>query len=223
MHEKETRDKLDNVEVKIMYNNDAVKTYTMTNMNFEIPFPVDKEKIYSIELSKPGYTTLCIRQVEFAKNYLFVLEAFMGLEKKEILKRKEFYINMQGQLYEISKEEMQENDNNSEGASNMAPPFPTNKQVISKKEYKASAMSSDDDFRPMRGNNYTVDAGAAPSVVNVNVNMTAPMYNWSESNASATGSLTIAGSATTLYSVEGSMDGEVEYLAKRNKENIVRD
>lgn len=223
VHEKETRDKLDNVEVKIMYNNDAVKTVMMTDMNFEIPFPEDKEKIYSIELSKPGYTTLCIRQVEFTKNYLFVLEAFMGLEKKEILKRKEFYINMQGQLYEISKEEMQENDNNSEGASNMAPPFPTNKQVISKKEYKASDMSSDDDFRPMRGNNYTVDAGAAPSVVNVNVNMTAPMYNWSESNASAVGSLTIAGSATTLYSVEGSMDGEAEYLAKRKEENIYAD
>ncbi len=104
VHEKETRAFLDNVQVNLIYNNQILKTYTINENSFEMPFPKSKEaQLYSLEISKPGYTSLKLNNIEFTKEYTYILETFIGLEKKEILKRKEFDVNMKGQLPEYEK------------------------------------------------------------------------------------------------------------------------
>ena len=104
VHEKETRALLDNVQVNLIFNNQIQKTYTINENNFEISFPQSKEaRLYSLEITKPGYTSLKLNNIEFTKDYTYILETFIGLEKLEILKRKEFDVNMQGQLPEYEK------------------------------------------------------------------------------------------------------------------------
>lgn len=98
VYEKESRDNLNNIQVKIMYQNEIINSYQVNSANLEIPFPKAKEKSYTIEISKPGYTSLRINGIEFQNNYVYYLEAFIGLEKKEILKKKEYNIDMEGML-----------------------------------------------------------------------------------------------------------------------------
>ena len=106
VHEKETRSQMDNVKVTIQYQNQIVGTYTLNRTNVEIPFPqAMKDRLYSIELSKPGYTTLRLNNIEFVRKYNFILDAFIGIEKKEILKIKEFDLNMEGQLEKLVNED----------------------------------------------------------------------------------------------------------------------
>jgi protocatechuate 3,4-dioxygenase beta subunit len=101
IHEKESRDLLSNVQIRILAENKVISTYQQSGSHFEIPFPLIKDHVYSIEISKPGYTTLRVNGIEFKKNYLYFLDAFIGLEKKEILKMKEYDLEMEGMLADI--------------------------------------------------------------------------------------------------------------------------
>ncbi|MCC7030450.1 MAG: carboxypeptidase regulatory-like domain-containing protein [Chitinophagaceae bacterium] len=102
IYEKETRDLLSNLQIKLLSDNKIASTYQLSGNHIEIPFPLLKDPLYSIEISKPGYTTLRINGIEFKKNYVFFLEAFIGLEKKEILKQKEYDLEMEGMLADIA-------------------------------------------------------------------------------------------------------------------------
>jgi protocatechuate 3,4-dioxygenase beta subunit len=105
VHEKETRTQLDNVKATLLYQGQIVGTYTLNRTNFEIPFPkAIQNRLYTIEISKPGYTTLRLNNIEFKSNYTYVIESFLGLEKKELLKQKEFDLNMEFRLPEIEEE-----------------------------------------------------------------------------------------------------------------------
>jgi protocatechuate 3,4-dioxygenase beta subunit len=124
IHDKESRSVLNDVQLKLIYLNETIKTFTLNQTTNEIPFYLSNTaKIFSIELSKPGYTSIRLNGIEFVKNYTYVLEAFLGLEKKEILKQKEYNINMQGRLpeftsteYDYSIIEETENDENESGS-----------------------------------------------------------------------------------------------------------
>ncbi len=106
VHEKESRVQMENVQATLLYQNQIVGTYTLNRTNVEIPFPqAMKDRLYSIELSKPGYTTLRLNNIEFVRKYNFILDAFIGIEKKEILKIKEFDLNMEGQLEKLVNED----------------------------------------------------------------------------------------------------------------------
>ena len=156
VHEKETRANLDNVQVSLIYNNQPIKTHTINQNNIEIPFPRSKEaRLYSLEISKPGYTSLKLNNIEFTDNYTYILETFIGLEKKEILKRKEFNVNMQGQLPEYEKPN-RAYAISEVGPSNTPSPYPNLRKDI---EYKSVGSATTYNYAPMQAgtyqNNYT--------------------------------------------------------------------
>ncbi len=98
VYEKASREHLKDVQIKIFYHDTLISAYPLAGEEIEIPFPKKNEYLYTLEISKAGYTSLRIHDIQFQKNYLFYLDAFVGLERKELLKTKEYKIDMEGAL-----------------------------------------------------------------------------------------------------------------------------
>lgn len=179
IHDKESRSVLNDVQLKLIYLNETIKTFTLYQTTNEIPFYLSNTaKIFSIELSKPGYTTIRLNGIEFVKNYTYVLEAFLGLEKKEILKQKEYNINMQGQLPEYEKpigysENSESNAPGqylraegkeviiSENRTKIVDPGDPGKKTITGAQIKQLASVSTGDFAALQGGVYQRKSGDA--------------------------------------------------------------
>lgn len=169
IHDKESRSVLNDVQLKLIFLNETIKTFTLNQTTTEIPFYLSKTlKIFSIELSKPGYTTIRLNGIEFVKNYTYVLEAFLGLEKKEILKQKEYNINMLGQLPEYEKPLNIDNSGSDKsysveesGPSNTPPPFPNLRRGSGSADVKKSPSVSTSNFATVQSGAYQGKSGDA--------------------------------------------------------------
>ena len=106
IHEKSTREKLNGVHCSMLKNGKQIKDFTLSEHQMSLVFPKQDEHLYTLILSKPGYTTLRLNGIEFVNKYYYRLDAFIGLEKKEIIKIKEYNLGMQGLLQPIQAEEI---------------------------------------------------------------------------------------------------------------------
>ena len=104
LYEKDSRTRMENVTFSLKHEGKVVKTMMINESDFEIPFPYDAEgKQYTVELSKPGYTTLVFNNIGFVNKYVYILEAFLGLKSKEILSKKEYNFNINQELTPLAE------------------------------------------------------------------------------------------------------------------------
>lgn len=94
MHEKESRNLLENYQILLYRHGQVILTIPSTGKYTDIPFLADDGEMYSVEIRKPGYTTLRLNNFVFKAHYYLLLEGFSGLQKKEILTAKEFNLNL---------------------------------------------------------------------------------------------------------------------------------
>lgn len=94
VHDKENRQQLKGVQVLLSDSSGVVKRFNMENYVMDFLFPENEFREYTMEISKPGYTSLILHQVYFRNLYHYDLEVFLGLEKKEILKNKSYNVNL---------------------------------------------------------------------------------------------------------------------------------
>lgn len=102
IHDKQNRELLQG-EVKLICNQQVVKTYLVQNGQIEIPFPDDLSKSYQLNISKPGYTSIHLQGLFFKPGYRYVLHTFIGLTKHEIVQSKRYQIEMENQLPDINE------------------------------------------------------------------------------------------------------------------------
>lgn len=111
IHEKESRSRLQQVRAVLKCNGDVVKSILINDTDFEMPFPYDLDnKLYTLEFSKPGYTSLVLNTLEFVDGYTYIVETFMGLTSKEILVKKEYDIAMEAKLPQVN-DDIQDSEN----------------------------------------------------------------------------------------------------------------
>lgn len=99
VHEKDSRMMLTDYRIQLYQNNVLIQTIPSSGNFTDLLFPTSELLEYRIEIVKPNYTTLRLNQIYFKSNYHYRLEAYMGLEKKEILKTKEFNLAMHAVQY----------------------------------------------------------------------------------------------------------------------------
>lgn len=103
IHEKESRSLLENYQIFLYRKGELIRTIASTGMYTDIPFLPEDDETYSLEIRKPGYTSLRLNYLLFKAHYYFLIEGFLGLEKKEILKLKEYNLDL-GIIPAIEKE-----------------------------------------------------------------------------------------------------------------------
>ena len=103
LHEKENRSLLENYQILLYRKGELMRTIASTGMYTDIPFLPEDGEVYSLEIRKTGYTTLRLNNLYFKAHYYLMIGGFLGLEKKEILKLKEYNLNL-GMMPSVEKE-----------------------------------------------------------------------------------------------------------------------
>lgn len=110
LHDKQNKEILTNYRIKLYRNDQYVRTIASTGNHTDIIFPNEDQDYYTIAIEKDNYTGLIFHQVLFRAHYFYILDAVLGVEKKEILKNREFNLDMDG-IPEVSQEVATNNSN----------------------------------------------------------------------------------------------------------------
>ena len=110
LHDKQSRQALNNYQIRLYRNGELVRTIFSTGYYTDVVFPNEQDGDNSIEIVKDDYTGLKLNRIIFRSHYYYILDAFIGVQKKELLKVREFSMWMDN-IPEISKEVATNNSN----------------------------------------------------------------------------------------------------------------
>lgn len=110
LFDKKTREPLQNVNIRLRDEiNAVIQTSLLNKTNTEILFPKDKEKKYTLEVTKNGYTPLYISNITFTFGYYDELYIFLQPDDGKISIRKEYTLELDYELPDLEEKVVIEN------------------------------------------------------------------------------------------------------------------
>ncbi len=110
LYDKKTREPLQNVHIRLRdETNTEIQTSLLNKTHTEILFPKDKERRYTLEITKNGYTPLYINNVTFTFGYYDELYIFLQPDDGKSSIRKEYTLELDYELPDLEEKVVIEN------------------------------------------------------------------------------------------------------------------